>query len=121
MNDGFFTEPFPQIHGNSAQIIHCGYAAPHTLMRIEDGGSNDTKILYCDYFNIIKGTKCGVWINVWGTKKFVNMQATKRYAHSNIQDATNSFIERRKTQVRILTAQKNRAEWFLYVAKEISI
>lgn len=78
--------------------------------------------VYLQEFEIVKETKCGVWIltGFWfgspeetppkECQKFVNLTARKQFACRTIEDAKESFIARKKRQIKILSAQITRAE-----------
>lgn len=78
--------------------------------------------LRVDEFNIIKETRCGVWIQKYSWslthKKFVNMHATKRFAWETKEEALKSFIARKTRQVEILENELNRAKSGLFLAQE---
>jgi len=76
-------------------------------------------------YNIIKETKCGCWIftgyhlvnRILESKdvskeyqKFVNLTCNKKFACRTIEDAKESFIARKKRQIRILTSQLDDAK-----------
>jgi hypothetical protein len=68
-------------------------------------------------FPVAKHTPKGVWLHLGGgQKRFVLKDARKRYACPNIVEARTSYIERKKKQVKILTAQLETAEWLLKYA-----
>lgn len=52
-------------------------------------------------FPVLKRTPKGVWIDVWGTKKFVLESARKRYATASLTSAKESFIARKERQLGI--------------------
>lgn len=82
-------------------------------------------------FDIVKETKCGVWILIgyWldspdekppkDVTRFVNMQANKKYACRTKEDALESFKARKHRQICILTAQIKRAEKALLEANNV--
>ena len=85
-------------------------------------------------FPIIKYTPCGMWIGLcyseypyqpspWqepngsdefhfglGEKRFVNLQATKRFALPNVSDAYESYLARKDRQILVYTARIKGAE-----------
>lgn len=61
-------------------------------------------------FPVIKYTNCGVWIDVYGRKRFVNLGARKKYACLTEQEALESYHARKKRQVRILKLRLAEAE-----------
>jgi hypothetical protein len=84
-------------------------------------------------FDIIKETKCGVWI-LYGDwigspdeipskefLKFINLEANKQFACRTKEEAKQSFISRKRRQLRILNSQIIRAEKALIVADQLKI
>jgi len=68
-------------------------------------------------FDVIKETPKGVWIGgTWGyypnyqRKKFVNLEARKKFACETKEEALISFIARKNAQIGILKNQLNRTE-----------
>jgi hypothetical protein len=66
-------------------------------------------------YDIIKITKCGVWIdymsyNSNGNKKFINTNSTKQFACKSEELAKISFIKRKTRQISILQSQIDQAE-----------
>lgn len=67
--------------------------------------------LYLDSYPVIKSTPCGCWIDLgWGRKKFVNLNAQRKWAHESLDDAMQSFVARKNRQVLILRHQLVKAE-----------
>lgn len=64
-------------------------------------------------FNVIKTTNAGVWIQVFGQKKFILNGARKRYAYPTEPEALVSYYARKRKQVAILKANLERAEYQL--------
>lgn len=56
-------------------------------------------------FKVIKTTPQGAWICVDGFKKFVLLTARKRYACITKREAVESFIARKRKQLKILRDQ----------------
>lgn len=54
---------------------------------------------------VLKETPCGVWLDDYGTRRFVRSDARKRYACPTIEDAKESFLARKERQASILTAR----------------
>lgn len=61
-------------------------------------------------YPIIKRTKCGAWIDYWGSKKFVNLEARKRFACLTAEEALKSFQARKRRQISILKHRLAEAE-----------
>ncbi len=87
--------------------------------------------VYLQEFPVVKETKCGAWILTaycFGDVevsvkdcKFVNLKANKKFACLTLEEAKESFIARKKRQVRLLKAQIIRAEKaLLEIEKETS-
>jgi len=74
--------------------------------------------LRLDEFSIIKHTKCGVWIDVYGAKKFVNFSHQKKYAYTTKELAFTAFRYRKLRQLKILRGQMERAEEALRLTME---
>ena len=73
--------------------------------------------LYCIPYTIIKETKCGYWV-MDGRKRFVYKDARKKFACLDKLTALESFIARKKRQIKILKAQINSVHEALYLAKK---
>jgi len=69
--------------------------------------------LYYEKFLILKETPCGGWIDYYGTRKFVNLEYRKKFAARTKEEALIGFIARKNRQVKILSAQLNRAKYAL--------
>lgn len=67
-------------------------------------------VVELNYYRVTKYTKCGAWIMVDGSKKFVNLNAKKKFALPSKLLAADSFIARKKAQVRILKHKIDEAE-----------
>lgn len=66
----------------------------------------------CISYPIVRYTPCGAWIqcnDVNSGKKFVKLEAHKKYAHASVAEAIESFIRRKKRQQDILRNQLKRA------------
>ena len=61
-------------------------------------------------FPVLKHTPKGVWINGWRGRRFVLRDARKRYACPTLEEATESFIARKKRQAGIYRARLRDAE-----------
>ena len=71
-------------------------------------------------FKVVKHTPKGVWIESYGMPRFVLDGSRKRYACPTLQEAKESFQARKKTQIRILKAQLNRAQRALELSERIN-
>ncbi len=56
-------------------------------------------------FLVLKVTPCGAWIKYENGKKFVLLDATKRFAHENVELAKDGFERRKAAQLRIMNAR----------------
>lgn len=75
--------------------------------------------LYRDSFPVIKHTKCGCWIDLgYERKKFINLDARKKWAHPSLEEAMKSFVARKKQQIVILRHQLLKAEAAVYLKAE---
>jgi hypothetical protein len=61
-------------------------------------------------YPIVKRTPKGVWINVYGDRRFIRLGTKKSFALPTEEEAKASFIARKKAHIRILTEQLRRAE-----------
>jgi hypothetical protein len=62
-------------------------------------------------YNVAKHTEKGVWLDVFGDKKFVLSDPRgKRFAYALKEDALKSFIARKKRQARIYAARLQSAK-----------
>lgn len=72
-----------------------------------------------DEYLILKHTKCGVWVDVFGKKKFINTQSRKQYAYATKDEAIVGYIKRTEAYIRILQGKLYRAQDELSIAKGI--
>ena len=85
------------------------------LYRYDDRAGGGKPVL--QPFNVVATTPCGVWIDAWGTRRFVLSNARKRYAYDTIEDARTSYLARKSRQVSLLAAQLDRVRACLLDAK----
>jgi len=74
------------------------------------------------WFPVTKRTPCGAWIgysSLFADGRFVRLTANKRFACSTIKEALESFRQRRRRQVRILTNQLKTAEYELGMVEAV--
>lgn len=64
-----------------------------------------------------KNTLCGYWISP-GKKKFIHAFTHKKWAHETKEAALKSYYARKKTQIKILKMQLERAELALKLTPE---
>lgn len=79
---------------------------------------NDVQVILRQY-PITKTTPKGVWVDNYGTPRFVLSGAYKRFACSTQEEALESFIARKTRQVRILAAQQEIVSKALVNAKSM--
>ena len=72
-----------------------------------------------DEYPVLKHTKCGVWVDVFGKKKFINTQSRMQYAYSTKDEAVVGYIKRTERYLCILQGKLNRAQDELNIAKGI--
>jgi hypothetical protein len=70
-------------------------------------------------FRVVKETPKGAWIETTfcGDKRFVRLDARKQYACPTVELARQSFIARKKRQIKILTKQLENAKEALTYAE----
>ncbi len=75
--------------------------------------------LYLDSYPVLKHTRCGCWIALgYGRKKFINLDARRKWAHASLEDAMKSFTARKKRQITILRHQLLKAEAAVFLKAE---
>jgi hypothetical protein len=75
--------------------------------------------LYLDSYPIIKYTRCGCWIAIgYDRKRFINLDARRKWAHKSLEDAIKSFAARKKRQITILRHQLLKAEASVFLRAE---
>jgi hypothetical protein len=86
----------------------------------EEFGFFSTRTLALREFAVVKETPKGAWIaGPFGlTKRFVRLDARKRYACPTVEEARESFMARKKRQIKILKTQLVNAEESLQLAEE---
>lgn len=66
-------------------------------------------------FRVVRHTRCGVWIDVWGQEKFINNSFHKRFAYPTKKEALHSFIMRKRRQIQLAEAKiftaRDRLAW----------
>lgn len=72
-----------------------------------------------DEYPVLKHTKCGVWVDVFGMRKFINTQSRKQYAYATKDEAVVGYIKRTERYIKILQAKLDRAQDELSIAKGI--
>ena len=70
-------------------------------------------------YPVVKSTLKGVWIDVWGKKKFILNDARKQWASPSPEKALESYQARKRRQIGILEHQLNRAKIALTLLPEL--
>jgi len=82
-------------------------------------GTTTPKLVLSE-FEVLKRTRCGAWIvDAIGHRRFVNLEASKRYACPSAESAMESFVMRKRRQIRILRAKLVRAEQVMALTQNI--
>lgn len=81
-------------------------------------GPDNTTVIYLQEWPVVKHTPKGVWLGIYGQKKFVLNDARKRYAYPTIELAKKSFIARKQHQIARLRSQLKHAEMALKLMQE---
>jgi len=97
------------------------------LYRVEGSHIGENNINFLEY-DILKETPMGYWINKWSgsywreiTKedmKWVSKDGKKRFAYPTKEEAIQSFIFRKKRQIKILSYQLSKAKNHLHIAEK---
>lgn len=91
-------------------------ATPRVLYRFKEVMFTDSKIVLVKHEHpVISATPTGVWIDVLGRKRFVKLNARKRYACPTEAEALESFRARKRRQIRILKHNLAAAEAALWL------
>lgn len=89
------------------------------LYRYEEWPTEDGPRIYLRTFPVIKETKCGFWIDLRAIKpRFVLRDSTKKFAATTEARAKESFLARKKCQIKILTHRLDYAKRALQLMKE---
>lgn len=51
---------------------------------------------------VVKRTRCGVWLDEYGKKRFVNTTCRKQYAYATKEEARKGYLARTKRYIEIL-------------------
>lgn len=71
-------------------------------------------------YEVLRHTPKGVWLRLYcGDKRFVLRDARKKFACPTLALAKESFLARKKCQVRIYTARANRAKRAIALAERL--
>jgi hypothetical protein len=79
--------------------------------RFSDLATENLDVLIFEHqFELIKETKCGYWIGDSLGKHWVSKTSKKRFAYPTRKEAIESFIARKKQQIRYMKIKAKRAE-----------
>jgi len=93
-----------------------------TYHRFENSPVFNYKLKHLE-FEVIKETECGVWIRAVlfsDVRRFVLDDARKRYAYPTKKLALESFVCRKKSQIKILKFQLSCSEQALFDARAMT-
>lgn len=79
---------------------------------------NRLDVVMLDQHRVIRRTKCGTWIDVWGKQKFVMDGTRKRFAYPTEPEAKTSFLARKRRQLVLLRSQIEDVEASVLALKE---
>lgn len=70
---------------------------------------------------VLKRTPCGAWVRSYTGRKFVNLNAGKKYACVSPEDAWISYLARKHRQQQILVGQLHRVRRALQLQPEYAV
>lgn len=79
--------------------------SPHYLYRCDHARTGDQAVVYVHRHPVTKVTAKGWWIDVYGKKRWVARDGTKRFALPTKEEAAQSFQCRKRRQIEILHRQ----------------
>lgn len=62
-------------------------------------------------YRVVKETPCGVWIDVYGSRRFVNLKLFRKWAWPTKEEAMVSLLARKRRQRLLLREQLARVEF----------
>lgn len=65
---------------------------------------------FYEEYPILKHTPCGVWVDHWGKRKFINTQCRKQFAYATKEEAHKGYIKRTERYIKLLKARSERAQ-----------
>ena len=69
-------------------------------------------------YDVLSYTSCGVWISLgFGHKKFVNTKVKNKWACSYIEEARESFLNRKNNEIKVLEAKIARVNKAINIVK----
>ena len=66
--------------------------------------------VYAHRFKLLSRTKCGVWLNVYGDKRFLRSGSRRQFACPTFEEAKISFLARKAKQIRIYKSRIEHVE-----------
>jgi hypothetical protein len=69
-------------------------------------------------YKVLRKTPCGVIVDVFGTEKFCNDKTRKRFGYPTKEEAFESFIRRKKKQLKILAGQHDAVKDLVELAEK---
>jgi hypothetical protein len=101
------------------QVKPIGIAYRYNGVLYGDGNGYTYIRVYLSKYPITKKTNKGIWIDIFGRKRFVLLSARKKYACLTQEEALESFKARKNRQIRILNSQLTHAKEALDQAETI--
>lgn len=83
-------------------------------------GSLPARGIQPEELTVVKLTASGVWVEQWGGRHFVLLNAHKRFAYPTKALALESYVKRKEHQTAMLRAQLQKAEAYLAAARKLS-
>lgn len=90
------------------------------LRRAESNNNGNGVTIYICHYPIKSYTPCGVWVDVYGKQKFVNLRATRQWASATDAEAMYHLKRRKQRQIPILKSQLDTATRTLAYLNELS-
>lgn len=97
-----------------------------TLYRYEQQYFETYQELICYEFDVLKETKCGVWISCLGfartysqSRKFINLKSNKKWACTTKEEALRQFLYRKERQLVILNSTVEFTKEAITLANEL--
>ena len=73
--------------------------------------------VYLHRYPVIKYTPKGVWVNVYGRKRFVLLSARKKFACKDLDEALESFLARKRRYLSILSSKTQATQMMMRMAE----
>jgi len=105
----------------ASQCIEIYYRYDANIHYDWNGNLNpDGSFLFYHECQVIRKTKCGVWVYYYGEEKLVIHSHKKKFAYPNKKAALESYYLRKERQVKILETQLAKAKVSLALTKDIN-